>query len=81
VRRRAEAAAHRRLRDEAVPAAPFQQAISRRHDVELRPARRLGITREIPLRSECLEFRSDAEQRRDGAEGILNTRGGGACSR
>ena len=25
-----------------MPAAPFQQAISRRHDVELRPARRLA---------------------------------------
>jgi hypothetical protein len=35
-----------------MPAAPFQQAISRRHDVELRPARRLGIVRDVPLRSE-----------------------------
>jgi hypothetical protein len=36
--------------------------------VELRPARRLGIVRDVPLRSEP-EFRPDAEQRRDGAEG------------
>jgi hypothetical protein len=60
-----------------MPAAPFQQAISRRRDVELRRARRLGIVWDVPLRSEpadCLEFRPDAEQRCDSAEGVLSAR-------
>jgi hypothetical protein len=66
-----------------MPAAPFQQASSRRHDVELRPARWLGIAWDVPLRSEpadCLEFRPDAEQRCDGVEGVLSARRRGLLS-